>query len=84
APTAIARLELSDSAQVIAQSGLQAGTLTQTGGTLTVNAASAVGQYSWAGGTLAGTGALTLLGNGSWTRGTLSGNLVIGNGATLT
>ena len=84
APTAIARLELADSAQVIAQSGLQAGTLTQTGGTLTVNAASAVGQYSWAGGTLAGTGALTLLGNGSWTRGTLSGNLVIGNGATLT
>jgi len=84
APTAIAYLELAGNAQVIAQAGFQAANLTQTGGTLTVNAASAIGRYDWNGGTFAGSGSATLTGQSSWTRGTLTGNLVIANGATLT
>ncbi|WP_157256642.1 hypothetical protein [Methyloversatilis discipulorum] len=84
APTAIANLELAGNAQVIAQAGFQAANLTQTGGTLTVNAASAIGRYDWNGGTFAGSGSATLTGQSSWTRGTLTGNLVIANGATLT
>ena len=84
APTSIANLELAGNAQVIAQAGFQAANLTQTGGTLTVNAASAIGRYNWNGGTFAGSGSATLTGQSSWTRGTLTGNLVIANGATLT
>ncbi|MFZ5454725.1 MAG: beta strand repeat-containing protein, partial [Pseudomonadota bacterium] len=83
-PTSIANLELAGNAQVIAQAGFQVANLTQTGGTLTVNAASAIGRYNWNGGTFAGSGSATLTGQSSWTRGTLTGNLVIANGATLT
>ncbi|MCQ9374374.1 filamentous hemagglutinin N-terminal domain-containing protein [Methyloversatilis sp. XJ19-13] len=83
-PGAIANLELADSGQVIAQAGLQAGSLTQTGGTLTLNAASGAGTYNWNGGTLAGNSTFSIVGGGSWTRGTLTGNLVIANGASLT
>ncbi len=84
APTSVANLELAGNAQVIAQAGFQAANLTQTGGTLTVNAASAIGRYNWNGGTFAGSGSATLTGQSSWTRGTLTGNLVVANGATLT
>ncbi|MDP2868283.1 hypothetical protein [Methyloversatilis sp.] len=83
-PGAIANLELAGSGQVIAQAGLQAGSLTQTGGTLTLNAASGAGTYNWNGGTLAGSSTFSIVGGGSWTRGTLTGNLVIANGASLT
>ncbi|MFH1815629.1 MAG: hypothetical protein ABIF28_15905 [Pseudomonadota bacterium] len=83
-PGAIANLELADSGQVIAQASLQAGSLTQTGGTLTLNAASGAGTYNWNGGTLAGSSTFSIVGGGSWTRGTLTGNLVIANGASLT
>ncbi|WP_029143862.1 filamentous hemagglutinin N-terminal domain-containing protein [Methyloversatilis discipulorum] len=84
APTSIANLELAGNGLVTAQAGFQAATVTQTGGTLTVNAASAIGRYNWNGGTFAGSGSATLTGQSSWTRGTLTGNLVIANGATLT
>ncbi|WP_430435275.1 filamentous hemagglutinin N-terminal domain-containing protein [Methyloversatilis sp.] len=84
APTSIANLELAGNGQVIAQAGFQAANLTQTGGTLTVNAASAIGRYNWNGGTFAGSGSATLTGQSGWTRGTLTGNLVVANGATLT
>ncbi|AOF82424.1 hypothetical protein BSY238_2488 [Methyloversatilis sp. RAC08] len=83
-PGAIANLELADSGQVIAQAGLQVGSVTQTGGTLTLNAASGASLYNWNGGTLAGSSTFSIVGAGSWTRGTLIGNLVIANGASLT
>jgi hypothetical protein len=83
-PGAIANLELAGSGQVIAQAGLQVGSLIQTGGTLTLNAASGAGTYNWNGGTLAGSSTFSIVGAGSWTRGTLTGNLVIANGASLT
>lgn len=61
------------------------GTLTVSGGTLTVAVDSTVENLNLAGGTIGGTGAWTILNDMNWTQGSVmgSGDLVIPGGSTL-
>ncbi|WP_018412869.1 two-partner secretion domain-containing protein [Methyloversatilis thermotolerans] len=81
---AIPHLEIAGSAQVVLQAGLLAGSIAQSGGSVTVNADSATNAFTWTGGTLTGPASLTLTGAGEWLRGTLTGHLRIAEAATLT
>ncbi|MBK8063286.1 MAG: hypothetical protein IPK29_03785 [Betaproteobacteria bacterium] len=61
------------------------GYLELSGGTLSVNAGATVStpDLTFSGGTLAGTGQLSLTGEGNWSGGVLSGNLRVASGGTL-
>ncbi|HKS23076.1 MAG TPA: hypothetical protein VJZ76_09790 [Thermoanaerobaculia bacterium] len=63
---------------------LNAGTLNVTAGTATLNAASAADAFTLSGGTLDGSGTLTLTNGGTWSGGTMGGSGTTANPATKT
>ncbi|HEY9192128.1 MAG TPA: hypothetical protein VIO81_04600 [Methyloversatilis sp.] len=85
-PTSIANLEVAGNAVVTAQGAFGSQNVSLTGGTLTLNGGSQIGNLTFSGGTFTGTGTgqTTLTGTGLWSRGVFAGKLRVASGASLT